>query len=125
VHRSRISAICLDVPIDRREASEEFWANALGLEFRHGTTHDEFSVGGEANSHLILLQAISAGHPGVHLDVHTDDRDAEVRRLTTAGAREIARHGDWVVLEDPAGITFCVVPVAGDDATLTGAREWD
>ena len=46
----------------------------------------------------------------VHLDVRASDRDAEVARLVAAGASEVGRHENWVVLEDPEGNEFCVFP---------------
>jgi predicted enzyme related to lactoylglutathione lyase len=47
-------------------------------------------------------------------DFGAADVDAEVSRLTSAGATEVGRHkfGDnfrWVVLADPEGNVFCVV----------------
>ena len=54
------------------------------------------------------------GKNRVHIDFSVPDVDAEVSRLTAAGAREVGRHkfGDsyrWVVLADPEGNVFCVV----------------
>jgi predicted enzyme related to lactoylglutathione lyase len=54
------------------------------------------------------------GKNRVHLDFSAADVDAEVARLTAAGATEADRHrfGDnfrWVVLADPEGNVFCVV----------------
>ena len=54
------------------------------------------------------------GKNRLHLDFSTGDLDAEVSRLTAAGATEVGRHsiGDnfrWVVLADPDGNAFCVV----------------
>ncbi|WP_420855842.1 VOC family protein [Thermoactinospora rubra] len=46
----------------------------------------------------------------VHLDLRSDDLEAEVRRLVELGARELARHEDWVVLADPEGNEFCLQP---------------
>jgi len=49
----------------------------------------------------------------LHLDLYTDERDAEVERLLRIGARRYAwRYGkgaDYTVLEDPDGNLFCVV----------------
>jgi catechol 2,3-dioxygenase-like lactoylglutathione lyase family enzyme len=54
----------------------------------------------------------------VHLDLYTDDPEAEVERLTRLGARRYPwrhqAHDDFVVLEDPDGNLFCVVQVPGD-----------
>jgi hypothetical protein len=46
----------------------------------------------------------------VHLDLRAPDRDAEVARLVAAGAVEVGRHENWVVLADPEGNEFCVFP---------------
>ncbi|WP_125776087.1 VOC family protein [Antribacter gilvus] len=46
----------------------------------------------------------------VHLDLRTTDLEAEVARLIAAGASEVGRHENWVVLADPEGNEFCVFP---------------
>jgi len=45
----------------------------------------------------------------VHLDLETDDIEAEVARLEDLGARRIADIRSWVVMEAPTGQRFCVV----------------
>jgi predicted enzyme related to lactoylglutathione lyase len=50
----------------------------------------------------------------VHLDIHTDDLEAEVDRLKALGATVIddsfANHpGQWIIMADPNGKEFCVV----------------
>ena len=45
----------------------------------------------------------------VHLDIETDDIEAEVARLEDLGARRIADIRRWVVMEAPTGQRFCVV----------------
>lgn len=44
----------------------------------------------------------------VHLDLATDDRAAEIARLTDRGARVLAEHDHWTTLADPDGNEFCV-----------------
>jgi hypothetical protein len=52
----------------------------------------------------------------IHLDIGTDDREAEVERLTSLGARvretktwRVGTHEEtWTVMEDPEGNGFCV-----------------
>jgi Glyoxalase-like domain len=44
----------------------------------------------------------------VHLDLATDDRAAEVARLTSLGARVLAEYEHWTTLADPDGNEFCV-----------------
>ena len=45
----------------------------------------------------------------MHLDIETDDVEAEVRRLETLGARRVRNVHTWVVMEAPSGHRFCVV----------------
>jgi predicted enzyme related to lactoylglutathione lyase len=53
------------------------------------------------------------GKNRVHLDFSAQDVDAEVSRLTAAGATEVSRtqfseNFRWVVMADPEGNVFCV-----------------
>jgi hypothetical protein len=58
----------------------------------------------------------------IHLDIESDDLDAEVRRLEALGARRIAFVKRWWVLEAPTGQRFCVIrPQRG---SMDGATEW-
>lgn len=45
----------------------------------------------------------------IHLDIESDDIDAEVLRLEALGARRNERIRTWVVMEAPTGQRFCVV----------------
>jgi predicted enzyme related to lactoylglutathione lyase len=53
-----------------------------------------------------------AGKNRVHLDFHTEDREAEVQRLVALGAKQHDTHSvpglTWTVLSDPDGNEFCV-----------------
>ncbi|MDT5014383.1 MAG: hypothetical protein QOD39_543 [Mycobacterium sp.] len=68
----------------------------------------------------LAFQKVDEPTPGknrVHIDFHTEDMEAEVKRLVGLGATETGR-GEagpdfrWVVLADPDGNAFCV---AGGD----------
>jgi hypothetical protein len=124
VHVSRVAVICLDVPTEDRERAEAFWSGAVGRGAERATNMPEYTVLGDDPGHRLLLQEIGEGAARIHLDIHTDDRDAEVRRLLALGATREAQAGDWVVLRDPAGLLVCVVPVPSDDPTLRGAARW-
>jgi hypothetical protein len=50
----------------------------------------------------------------VHLDIETDNVEAEVQRLEKLGARRKASIQTWWVMEDPCGHLFCVVPAHSD-----------
>ena len=58
------------------------------------------------------IEVQSVTHPSrVHLDIETDDIEAEVRRLEALGARRVAQVSTWWVMEAPTGQRFCVVRV--------------
>jgi len=94
----------------------EWWAQQFG-----GTTQEllagEFTAVALPEGPRLGFQKVPDPTPGknrVHLDFSATDVDAEVSRLTAAGATEVGRHkfGDnyrWVVLADPDGNVFCVV----------------
>jgi hypothetical protein len=44
----------------------------------------------------------------LHLDLRSDDKEHEVRRLLERGATELHRFGTLVTLADPEGNEFCV-----------------
>jgi hypothetical protein len=45
----------------------------------------------------------------VHLDIETDDIEAEAGRLEGLGAKPIAKVRGWLVMEAPTGQRFCLV----------------
>jgi catechol 2,3-dioxygenase-like lactoylglutathione lyase family enzyme len=65
------------------------------------------------NVSLNQVQKPRAARSRLHLDLYTNDREAEVERLLKIGATRYPwryRPGaDFVVLEDPDGNLFCVV----------------
>jgi hypothetical protein len=59
----------------------------------------------------------------VHLDIETDDIEAEVKRLEALGAKRIGNVRSWCVMEAPSGQRFCVVKPQRADFP-TGATQW-
>ena len=53
-----------------------------------------------------------------HVDFETDDREADVERLVSAGAIKVADHSGgrfkWTVLQDPEGNEFCIGSEIGE-----------
>ena len=45
----------------------------------------------------------------VHLDIETNDVEAEASRLERLGARRVAKVKTWWVMQAPTGQRFCVV----------------
>src|SRR3954451_6629171 len=111
-HRSRLTAVLVDVPKAEHQRAVTFWSAALG---KDGKTYDKFPeyvAFGEATPGVdFMVQSTGDDAPRVHLDIETDDVEAEVKRLEGLGATEIERHHSWVVMKDPAGTVFCVVTI--------------
>ncbi len=115
----------VDVPKAEHQRAVTFWSAALG---RDGKTYDKFPeyvVFGEATPGVeFMVQSTGDDTPRVHLDIETDDVEAEVKRLEGLGAIEIERHHSWVVMKDPAGTVFCVVTIQVKDAFEKSATVW-
>ena len=118
-HRSRLCHFVIDV--DDLDQGVTFWTAALAAE--------EEQLG-EASRHVyrrlrlpdsnvrILLQHTEdpkAGKERMHLDLETDDVEAEVQRLEALGATRLdhqqERGYDFWVLRDPCANEFCVLQI--------------
>ncbi|MFO1507022.1 MAG: VOC family protein [Lysobacterales bacterium] len=60
----------------------------------------------------------------VHLDIESDDIEAEVRRLEALGAKRVAAIRTWVVMEAPTGQRFCVIRPQRGGQVGVHANEW-
>ena len=111
MHKSRLGGIIIDCRTDDLEASAEFWAEALGRGAkRSGKPEDVHYIGLEGPDGEIHIEVQQVDHPSrVHIDIETDDVEAEVRRLEKLGARRIENVRNWCVMEAPSGQRFCVV----------------
>ena len=108
-HRSRIGALCIDCKTDDLGQALAFWSALLGREGRL-TDGGKYAELDDADAEpRVILQAVDHDSR-VHLDIETDDQEAERARLEAAGAREVARIRDWIVMEAPSGHRFCLVP---------------
>jgi hypothetical protein len=106
-HRTRLGCIVIDSPADRVEAAAEFWAAALGGAARVDKDGKYAEIDGQGDM-KVLVQAVD--HPArVHLDIESDDKEAEVARLEKLGATAVARIKGWIVMEAPTGHRFCIV----------------
>ena len=57
----------------------------------------------------MAVQAVDA-EPRFHLDIETDDVDAETARLVALGAEPVSRWQECRVLRAPGGHLVCVLP---------------
>ncbi len=111
-HRSRLGVVVIDCRTGDLRAALDFWSGVLGQAGEIGADGRYAVI--DRGYPRVLLQAVDHA-PRVHLDFETDDREAEARRLTALGAREVARIKGWIVMEAPTGHRFCLVEPQGDD----------
>ena len=111
MHHSRISAFVLDCQVDDLKAAAEFWSKALGRPIANADQdgdgkYAELKTG--ADEPFLLLQRVDHA-ARMHLDIETDDIDAEVARLESLGATRVEFVKRWWVMQAPTGHRFCVV----------------
>ena len=91
-HRSRLAGFIIDSRGDDLAASAAFWSRALGLAVADpdsGGTGRYAQLGGAPGRLHVEVQKVE--HPSrVHLDIETDDIDAEVARMEALGAPRVA-----------------------------------
>jgi len=111
VHKSRIGTIVIDCQAQDIDDAARFWSAALGRPARALTDAGDANyraLEGPPDEVAILVQAVE--HPSrVHIDIETDDVEAEVRRLEALGATRVAHVKRWWVMQAPTGQRFCVV----------------
>jgi hypothetical protein len=116
----------VDVPAHDYERATGFWTAALGRPARHPDRYPEYAELGEVTPGVSFdVQSVGDSSPRIHIDVETDDVEAEVARLIGLGAGETERLHDWVVMRDPVGTAFCVVPVQLTSHFEAHATTWD
>lgn len=125
-HRSRLTAVLVDVPAAEHEAATAFWSRALGHEVRRIDKHPEYAFLGQVTPGIeFMVQSTGDARPRVHFDIESDDVDAEVARLAALGAVEVQRVNSWVIMRDPVGTAFCVVKVQVPEMFDQHATSWD
>ena len=125
MHRSRLAGFIIDCDGGDLDEAARFWAQALGYRALPLTNpEDEKYRELETGPDELHIEVQAVDHPSrVHLDIETDDIEAEVRRLESLGARRLEKIRTWVVMEAPTGHRFCVVRPQRDDFEAT-ANEW-
>lgn len=126
MHKSRLGALVIDCRTDQdlvRYAA--FWSQALGYTAQPPKPDDDGKyvvLSGPDSEVRVVLQKVD--HDArVHLDIESDDIEAEVKRLEGLGAKRLAAIKRWVVMEAPSGHRFCVIgPFRADFADNAPSR---
>ncbi len=111
MHKSQLAGFIIDCHTDDIDEAAKFWSQALGLKSELDPDSDESRyrrlVTGPGD---MVMEVQKVDHDSrVHLDIETDDIEAEVTRLESLGANRIKNFPRWVVMEAPTGQRFCVV----------------
>ena len=124
-HHSRLAGFIIDCNTPDLEAAAQFWSAALGYTLRNAEEeaspkYREMLTGPDG----LHIEVQSVEHQSrLHLDIETDDIEAEVRRLEALGAKRVKQVHTWWVMEAPTGQRFCVVRPQRDDF-LSRSHTW-
>jgi predicted enzyme related to lactoylglutathione lyase len=122
MHRSRLAGFIIDCNTDNLDAATAFWSEAFNMRVLAPDSEDYERLDAAERDLAIELQRVSH-ESRVHLDIHTDDLEAEVARLEKLGASRLSKIKTWWVMQAPSGHRFCVV--GGKDlATSAGVTSW-
>ncbi len=123
MHRSRLCSIIIDCDTDDLEAAARFWSQALGRPCKPDSDPKYVDLETHDDEPIVMVQKVD--HPSrVHLDIESDDIEAEVRRLEALGARRVEAIKTWVVMEAPTGQRFCVIRPQRHGKVGPHANEW-
>ncbi|MGK9460955.1 VOC family protein [Streptomyces sp. G6] len=125
MHRSRVYAVLIDAPEEEAARTADFWTAALGVAARPFPPQPQFTTLHEALPGLVTAVQAVDDAPRIHLDIETDDPDAETARLTALGAEQVSQWEECRVLRVPGGHLVCVLPVESEpDVFLAQANTW-
>jgi hypothetical protein len=111
MHKSKLCGFIIDCQTDDVNDAAHFWGAALGMQVKKLPEEEgeKYVRLLDPTEHLhIEVQKVSH-ESRVHLDIETNNIEAEVARLETLGAKRIKQINSWWVMEAPTGQRFCVV----------------
>ena len=127
MHRSRLAGFIIDCNTDDLEGAARFWSGALGWPLKDAASEPSSKYRQlETGPDGLHIEVQTVSHESrVHLDIETDDIDAEVARLESLGAKRVKKINTWWVMEAPTGQRFCVVRVQQPASFAENATDWD
>ena len=116
MHKSKLAGFIIDCKTDDLDGAARFWGGALGMPVRELPPQEaDLYMKLEDAQHGLHIEVQKVDHASrVHLDIETNDIEAEVRRLESLGAKRIQAVHTWWVMEAPTGQRFCVVRAASE-----------
>ncbi len=126
MHKSQLAGLIIDCQTDDLVQAAKFWSQALGYAIQPPVQpEDENYIPLATAANELHIEVQKVDHPSrVHLDIATDNIEAEVCRLERLGAKRLQQVQTWWVMEAPTGHRFCVVP-AERSHFAQQANEWE
>jgi predicted enzyme related to lactoylglutathione lyase len=125
MHKSKLAGFIIDCQTTDLDRAADFWGGALGMPVRalppgEGEIYKQL----EDSHHGLHIEVQAVTHPSrMHLDIESDDVEAEVQRLEKLGATRVDLVRTWWVMEAPTGQRFCVIRATSKDFAAK-ATEW-
>ena len=125
MHKSKLAGFIIDCQTEDLPSAARFWGAALGMAVRALPAEEgEKYVRLDDPRQSLHIEVQKVTHESrVHLDIESDDVDAEVARLEALGASVVKRVHTWCVMQAPTGQRFCVVRAASRDF-VDQANQW-
>ncbi|MDB4941571.1 MAG: glyoxalase [Labilithrix sp.] len=125
MHHSRFASVIIDCKTGDVHEAARFWSAAFGRGPRKEPQESGKYVPLEMRRDEPIVEIQAVTHESrVHLDIETDDVEAEVKRLVALGATEVERIKTWVVMQAPTGQKFCVIRPQTPDFPAN-ANRWE
>ena len=110
MHRSRLAGFIMDCRTDDLEQAAQFWSAALGMPLKPAAEEPSELYRQLLTGDGLHIEVQKVEHDSrVHIDIETDDIEAEARRLEALGAKRIGKVHTWCVMQAPTGQRFCLV----------------
>jgi predicted enzyme related to lactoylglutathione lyase len=127
MHKSRLAGFIIDCQTSDLEQAATFWSEALGYSLKDAASeaspiYRQMDTGPDG-LHIEVQQVKHSSR--VHLDIESDDIEAEVKRLEGLGAKRVQQVHTWWVMEAPTGQRFCVVRVQRPESFAKDANTWE
>jgi predicted enzyme related to lactoylglutathione lyase len=125
MHKSKLAGFIIDCQTTDLDRAADFWGRALGMPVRalppgEGEIYKRL----EDSQYGLQIEVQAVTHPSrIHLDIESDDVEAEVQRLEKLGATRVQLTRTWWVMDAPTGQRFCVVRATSNDFDAK-ASEW-
>ena len=108
---SLVDQVCLDIPAGSFYREAQFWSALTGWPHVEGGPPEFDRILPPSGQPLrVLLQRVDEedGPVRMHVDLASENRDAEVARHVALGGRVVRTTEGWITLLDPSGRVYCV-----------------